>query len=220
MTQKTPQPGAQAALLEKMQDCRGAAHDYQRDHGLPLFLLDKPAAALPHQEFTDCRVFSTREAMISAMATGPVGIEVGVAFGGFSKHILRHCGTEMLHLLDLDFNRLLPEVEADPRTILHIGRSAEQLATLPDDCADWIYIDADHRYDGCNADAQVARHKLKPGGLLFFNDYSVWAPMNLVAWGVPCVVHQFLKEGWQMRGMTLGDKFGSHDVVLSAPKPD
>lgn len=217
MFKKKSKQDAEAHMMKKFLECRAASHEFQRDHGHPLFLLDRPAAALPAQEFTDCRVFSTREAMMAAMASGPVGIEVGVAFGGFSRHVLAHCDVEEFHLLDRDFTRLLPEIEADPRTILHQGDSAEQLAALPDGCADWIYIDADHRYAGCNADAEVARHKIKPEGLLFFNDYSVWAPMNFVAWGVPAVVHDFLNEGWQLRGMTLGDRFGSHDVVISAP---
>lgn len=212
-----PRAEAEARLRQAFQDCRGAAHDYQRDHGHPLFLLDRPAAQLPAQEYETCRVFSTREAMISAMATGPVGVEVGVAFGGFSRHILAHCGVETLHLLDRDFSRLMPEVENDPRTVLHEGDSADALSGMPDGSADWIYIDADHRYAGCHADAQVARRKIRPQGLLFFNDYSVWAPMNFVAWGVPAVVHEFLNEGWHLRGITLGDRFGSHDVVLSPP---
>jgi len=41
--------------------------------------------------------------------------------------------------------------------------------------------------------------------------------MNFLAWGVPAVVHEFLEEGWILRGITLGDQFGSHDVVVSAP---
>jgi hypothetical protein len=155
--------------------------------------------------------------MISAMAKGHVGVEVGVAYGGFSNYILNSCDVREFHLLDRDFGRLQQNVRDDPRTILHEGLSVDNLSKLPDAGADWVYIDADHRYDGCHADAQIAKRKIKAEGLLFFNDYSVWAPLNVIAWGVPAVVHEFLNEGWQMRGLTLGDRFGSHDVVISPP---
>lgn len=208
---------AEQNLRQKLMECRAASHNYQRDFGHPLFLLDTPAKRLPAREYPECRAFSNREAMMKAMGLGAVGVEVGVAFGGFSRFILKNCAVETLHLIDRGFERLLPDVEADPRTVLHEGDSAEMVAKLVDASADWIYIDADHRYDGCRADAQAAKAKLKPEGLLFFNDYSVWAPMNFLAWGVPAVVHEFLEEGWILRGITLGDQFGSHDVVVSAP---
>ena len=208
---------AEDELRKKLFECRIASQNYQREFGNPLFLLDRRAARLKSGEYSGCRVFSDREAMMQAMGKGAVGVEVGVAYGGFSRFILNNCEMDTLHLIDRGFERLLPEVENDDRTVLHEGDSAEMVSGLADALADWIYIDADHRYDGCRADAQAAKGKLKPGGLLFFNDYSVWAPMNFLAWGVPAVVHEFLEEGWILRGMTLGDHFGSHDVVLSAP---
>lgn len=51
-------------------------------------------------------------------------------------------------------------------------RSAEAAAVIGDGVLDFVFIDADHSYDGCMADILAWAPKLKPGGLLSGHDYE------------------------------------------------
>ena len=51
------------------------------------------------------------------------------------------------------------------------GPSKEGLATLPDDSVDLIYVDGDHEYSGVCADLEIARRKVRIGGIIAMNDY-------------------------------------------------
>jgi len=62
------------------------------------------------------------------------------------------------------------------------------LASFPDEHFDWIYVDGDHSYDGVTRDIRVARTKVKQGGLLIFNDFTLWSPVECIDYGVPHAV--------------------------------
>lgn len=63
---------------------------------------------------------------------------------------------------------------------------------LPVDC---IYIDGDHRYEGCKKDFEIYSPHLKPGGVIFFDDYL--QPDNPTN-GVKKVVDEILTQGWEL----------------------
>ena len=67
------------------------------------------------------------------------------------------------------------------------------LSGFPDAHFDWIYVDADHSYEGLLRDANAAATKVKPGGFLVFNDFAHADPF-LGAYGVQRAVADFVQS--------------------------
>lgn len=62
-----------------------------------------------------------------------------------------------------------------------------------------LYIDADHSYEGVKSDIALAEKKIKPDGLLVFNDYSM-----LKNYGVVHAVNEFIvRSDWKVIGFSL-----------------
>ena len=82
-------------------------------------------------------------------------------------------GSELVNSFDENYllNKFKKNTEdyQDSITILK-GKSHEMLSTLPDQFADLIFIDADHRYEFVYNDIQIAKQKIKPGGILCGHD--------------------------------------------------
>jgi len=53
---------------------------------------------------------------------------------------------------------------------------------------DWVYVDADHSYEGCLNDLERSLEILKPGGIIFGDDYGPAKP------GVQKAVDEFRKK--------------------------
>jgi hypothetical protein len=51
-------------------------------------------------------------------------------------------------------------------------RSLDAAKLVPDGSCDFVFIDADHSYDGCKADIEAWLPKVKPGGWLCGHDYQ------------------------------------------------
>ena len=206
------------AVDRRLAALRKALRRYRRATGAQSgVLLDRRAEKLRPDALSDARVYADRQSMVAALAHGPVGAEIGVLRGGVSRFLLDTVAPEALHLFDLKAGRIRADVKADPRTHLHIGDSAERLAALTDVAFDWIYIDGDHTYAGCLRDAEAAKHRLKPGGVLFFNDYTVWSASEAVPYGVVPVVNDLVNAGYDLIGVALAPT-GYHDVALRKPQ--
>lgn len=52
------------------------------------------------------------------------------------------------------------------------ARSAAAAASFPADSLDWVYIDADHSYEGVKRDLEAYFPAVKPGGILAGDDYG------------------------------------------------
>src|SRR5262249_22698526 len=88
---------------------------------------------------------------------------------------------------------------ADGTCQIHVGDSGEQLGSLADESCDWIYIDGDHNYEGVKSDIEAAAPKVKPGGLMVFNDYAVWSVTSMRRCGVAKAANEFaIANGWQL----------------------
>ena len=94
-----------------------------------------------------------------------------------------------------------------PVLTLHKGDSAEVLSIFPDHYFDWIYIDADHSLASVKRDTAVAVRKIKPDGLLFYNDYTMGDhhyPDGFYPYGVIYVVNDLcLHHGFEMIGFSF-----------------
>jgi hypothetical protein len=165
-----------------------------------------------------CRVLPDRSQILSLLPTGGIVAEIGTLKGLFARRILSTVRPATLHIVDIDMSRLereaLEAVRGETAVHLHEGDSVEALNTFADESLDWIYIDADHSYEGARRDALTALRKIKRDGLLLFNDYTPYSPTEQCPYGVMHVVHELcLDHGFEMIYLALHG-LGYHDVVL------
>lgn len=128
-----------------------------------------------------------------------VGVEIGVFAGDMSRELLK--ADDGLHLIMVDswegsgaayqgdsgdWHAGLPQAAQDEfygKAVKRIGfardrakifrmRSAQASTAVPDGSCDFVFIDADHSYDGCKADIEAWLPKVKPGGWICGHDYQ------------------------------------------------
>jgi hypothetical protein len=135
--------------------------------------------------------------VLGRLPGGPVvGAEIGVFRGEMSAYLLARPDL-VLHMVDswegggeayatdtgdwhadlgnedqeVFFECAKAQVEfAGPRALIHRHRSTDPVPNAPP--LDFVFIDADHSYEGCKADIEAWRQTLKPGGLLCGHDYD------------------------------------------------
>lgn len=178
------------------------------------------ARTLERRHVERCRVFESREAMLEIVPAGGRIAEVGVQEGYFARLLLDLLRPVEYHGFDVNLSQIrfdkLPELRA-PNAHFHQGDSSKELSKFPDASFDMIYIDGDHTYQGVRADAMTALRKIKPNGLVLFNDYTTWSPLENCEYGVMRVVHELCDEhGWILVGLGL-HVMGYHDVALRRP---
>jgi hypothetical protein len=207
---------AQQAVSDALGTLRKTLTHYKKTAGTPpLFLHDKCAALLPAEALTTCRVFANRHQMMKTLIKGGIGGEVGVQHGHFSRFLLDEIQPTTLHLFDLSDALLRDDIRDDPRTNLHLGDSSSVLMRQPDQSFDWLYIDGDHSYEGVRKDAEAALVKIRPGGIIAFNDYTPWSPGEAIPYGIMACVNELVNEGLDMIGVALTPN-GYFDVALRA----
>jgi len=208
----------QQDVLTALEGLRTALSNYKsQTRQPPTFIHEKTAPKLPANALAGTRVFPDRYSMMLALARGPVGAEVGVQQGNFSRFLLDGLDLRTFHLFDMPNAPIRKDVKNAPQVTFHGGDSSTQLAMLPDHCFDWIYIDGDHSYDGVRKDALVALEKVRSGGLLFFNDYTPWSPGEAIPYGVIALVNELICDrGLQMSAIALAPH-GHFDVAVTAP---
>lgn len=168
-------------------------------------------------------------AILSRLPKGKViGAEIGVFTGALSEQLLRwpdlelimvdsweangaayHSGSGDFHEgLDADqqsgaMKAALAATErfADRRRVLQM-RSVYAANDVDDGSLDFVFIDADHSYQGCKADIAAWLPKLKAGGLLCGHDYGNTA---FPGFGVDQAVNEFVAK----HGLTaeLGENY-------------
>jgi len=185
--------------------------------GQALLSKGQPSISIPAELFLDCKVCASRNDLVERLPRGGRIAEIGTQRGHFARHILGTCEPAKLHLVDLDFSVLEPDVANDPRVEQHNGASHEVLAGFPDAYFDWIYIDADHSFAGVSRDAKAAAAKVKPGGYLVFNDFAHMDPF-LGKYGVHRAVVDFaVASKWPFAWFAYHPS-ALYDVALQRPE--
>lgn len=77
---------------------------------------------------------------------------------------------------------------------VHKGYSWESLRKFPDRHFDFVYLDADHSYDGVMKDIREVKNKVKEEGVIQFNDYTTFSVREVLPYGVKKAVHEFVIE--------------------------
>jgi hypothetical protein len=196
-------------------ELREALSNYRKVTGNePSFILQKNAPQISLDSLHSCKVYPDRYSLIKAIAPYGIAAEVGVQHGFFSQYILNELSPLGLHLFDVDFSILFQNVADHPSVTLHEGDSSVNLSNLPNQYFDWIYIDANHSYEGVKRDIAQCTNKLKRGGILIFNDYTVWSPLEAEPYGVVCAVNELINSGqWDMLALAVTPN-GYFDVAL------
>ncbi|KKN20009.1 hypothetical protein LCGC14_0940020 [marine sediment metagenome] len=177
---------------------------------------------------------------------GGVCAEVGVCEGEFAKQILRHSEPRTLHLIDVwagigacgatettdeVSRRRLVQVswDFDPQiksgeVMLHQGLSALVLESFKAGYFDWVYVDADHSYEGLLRDlwALHLSQCICDGGLIAGHDYGTAEDMPKMAHPCPGVaeaVDDFCGScGWELVCRTeVGPREGEDPDGSNAP---
>lgn len=171
---------------------------------LGVVILPEHAPELTERHLKNCRVVRNREVVLQQMKKGGIVAEVGVQEGEFSKLILQLCEPQELHLIDCILGgysidqKFKPEIDRG-QVILHESDSSTAIRKFPDAYFDFIYIDADHSYDGVQRDIEAGKTKIKDGGFLIFNDYTYWSPGECINYGVIQAVNELcVREDWEM----------------------
>ncbi len=190
----------------------------------PLLL---PAPKLPGHLLAGARVLPDRISALSLLPKGGLVVEVGVALGDFSEHLIGACEAD--HFVAIDTFRLheLPLFWGQPRShwfgalthgafyrrrfdaMIRAGRvsvveqdSAAALAGLADASVDILYLDADHSYESVARELAVVARKMKPDGTLILNDYVMHDATG--PYGVVRAANEFMvREGWEMAYLAL-----------------
>lgn len=191
-------------------------------------------------DLENAKLYANRYDMVKALCNkNGVYIEIGVAFGDFSRFVIDNCHFQKHYLVDiftLDEQEYLwgkrrEEVFGDltheqfvrerfknetKQGSVEIIRSdsVNFLENLPADFADLTYIDGDHSYLGVLNDSQLAPKSLKDEGYLVFNDYILYDHIAHSELGVVPVVNDLCKSGeWKITHFGL-EKNMFCDVAL------
>jgi methyltransferase family protein len=194
--------------------------------------------APPAHLVANARVCADRYAVLQKLPRGGTAVEVGVAYGDFSRYILEILKPD--HFIAIDIFGIVPGDEPwgrrhlednrcthydyytaqfrkyiqEGRMTVQKGLSWEMIAALPDHSIDYMYVDADHSYASVAKEARALSSKMKPDGIVQFNDYSHFDQDALLAYGVPKAVHEFMiRENYEMLYFCL-HPHGFYDVVL------
>lgn len=168
--------------------------------------------------------------LFTSLRHGSEGAEIGVYRGDFSEQILK-TAVATLHLVDC-WQCQKGDYEKDPSNInqggqdanyrevqskfaryIHSGRvclyrlfSKAASEEFEPGQLDWVYIDADHTYQGCLQDLIRWAPKVKRGGFLSGHDYADNKYTRAMEFGVVAAVTRFCEDyGWKLVAVTDED---------------
>ena len=171
---------------------------------------------IPDSLLEGCKCVSNRIVLISELTANGRVAELGTFKGEFAKHILLRSSPAELHLVDIDFSRLHPEISSDRRVVRHLGFTKDVLTKFEDGYFDWIYVDAVHSYEGTLRDAKLSAPKIRSGGFLVFNDFAHLDP-QYGRYGVHRAVSEFaVNMKWPLAFLAFAPN-GLYDVALRKP---
>jgi hypothetical protein len=185
--------------------------------------------ALETRHLASPRLFADRLELIRALALppAPAVAEVGVAHGEFSEFLIRTLAPGRFAAFDFFTLHELEEVwgwktaelfggqthgdyyrarmaAMGAAVELHVGDIADTLPAVEDGAFDMVYVDAGHEYEDIRRDGPVAARKVKPGGLLIFNDYIMVDHHYATPYGVVRAVNELVTASdWKVVGFAL-----------------
>jgi len=114
------------------------------------------------------------EALSAAMAGHCRMLEVGTLYGVTAAMLAEAHPDARVLSVDI-FEELTPACwlqNRRPNQSLFVGTLLRLHVMAPECRFDLIFVDADHRYEACRQDLNLAARMLAPGGRLFAHDYG------------------------------------------------
>lgn len=183
------------------------------------------------RDVENAKLFARREDLVEYVAPqlrGGTVAEIGVMYGDFSDFIIRTLEPELFVAIDIfrmhtvactfkgkpsaeTFQGLTHREYYEKRfsdrskqVRCEEGDSSEVLPRYADGTFHMIYIDAGHDYESVKKDADLSTKKLKPNGILIFNDYIRYSHMDDSYYGVVPVVNELVvNKGFKVVGFAL-----------------
>lgn len=179
-----------------------------------------------------------RLSILESLPKDAVGAEVGVWKDGFSQRILQIARPRELNLIDpwrlsteaqhenaWYGSKSAPDMDAIYNDVkkkfaphvargivkIHRGLSSDLWRTFPEAYFDFVYIDGDHSYEAVRDDLFASYSRVKKGGLICGDDYS------LGGWwkdGVVRGMHEFAANHAVHIELVLGNQFAIRKVGL------
>lgn len=196
-------------------------------------------AALSQGHVAGAKLLADRVGLLREIARPNLRFaEIGVDVGDFSDAILRivkpacfdaydifryHQTPVLLSRLDgmnhREFyeRRFADHIQSGVVRVIE-GDSADCLSKQPDQFYDVIYIDGDHSPEGVRRDVGAALLKIKPSGMLIFNDYTMSDYLSeCFRYGVVQAVNDLcVNGGWRIAYFALHPHMFC-DVALKRP---
>jgi hypothetical protein len=208
-----------AFIDAKVAELRLAVGDFRKRHNMFYPGMFDGAPNVPRAELlTNCRVLNDRHEILKHVPPGGRFAEVGTMYGDLIVRVLEICKPSEVHVFDYGMNNIKVEnkakLDAFGKVSYYVGDSSENMAKMPDEFFDVIYVDADHSFAGVWKDLMQAFNLQGievriviaddiAGGLNFFPPYGVFSAVN-----------KFANEN-NFRFEYLGlSPFGFHDVAL------
>jgi hypothetical protein len=210
----------------------GQAQDFieyaQRFTGIITVAGDGLLAHIAREGIPESAVDTRAREILSRLPEGPiVGAEIGVFAGQLSERLLAARPDLTLHMIDSwgdydpsleesgDYHATLTKESQESyyqmtrnavssfgeRAIIHRKKSVDAVYGVQNDL-DFVFIDADHSYEGCHADIKAWSGKVRGGGLLCGHDYD---NVDYPQWGVKRAVDEYVAAN--RLKLELGDNF-------------
>lgn len=176
-----------------------------------------PAPLIPQAQLEGCVLLTDRTEMLRRFPKGGRVCELGTFRGDFARFILDIVQPDELHLVDVTFATCRADVLDHGVVRRHETTTLAFLGASSAADFDWIYVDADHGYDAVVADIAAAKGRVKPGGLLVFNDFARIVRPGLGVFGVHQAVCEFAAaEGWPVAYLSMSGE-ALYDIALRRP---
>jgi hypothetical protein len=176
-----------------------------------------PAPPIPQGQLEGCVLLADRSEMLRRFPRGGRVCELGTYRGAFARMILQTVRPDELHLVDVSFALCARDVLDHPAVQRHETTTTAYLGSSAEADFDWIYVDADHGYEAVVADIAAAKGRVKPGGLLVFNDFARIVRPGFGVFGVHQAVCEFAAaEGWPVAYLSLNGE-ALYDIALRRP---
>ena len=141
-----------------------------------------------------------------------VGVEIGVAGGKHAQWLWEYSKPSHLSLIDHwdepkdntyyfgtkektleQYNKVVEWSQGKDVEVIKKDTS-KAAALFENESLDWIYLDGDHRYDGVMKDLNAWWPKIKKGGFLSGDDYSLYDLKGVEAFGVERALNDYFSE--------------------------
>ncbi len=186
------------------------------------------------EQLVNAKIYTNRWEWIKSLPEQLNIIEVGVASGDFSEHILNNINPKNLYLVDFydqgdpmlarpgkerryvegeNYDYVVNRFKNNSNVKVVKANSQEYLPILATEMPkqfDMVYLDASHKFVDVCGDLDSAVKLLGPDGIVAFNDY-IFADENGEKYGVVEAANKFLyaNRDWEVVGFALDERMYS-----------